>query len=412
MTRRDLLLFLFRWKSTILGWWLFTIALVVVLVYLKPPIYMAHSSVLVERTKAPVVIAPSLAAAPEMKEAMTTEAGIVHSRPVFETVVAKLNLGNPSSVKQPGLVQGLMLSLGLVNRLPPKEQWIQDLASQIKAEPVVDSNLLTISYKSTDPVLAARVVNAVTDAYIAHRREVYSSQGASEYLKEKKDQAEATLRDLQAQLAALKARYGLTAVADAQGQWVKEIGVLRERIASLRAQAGDLETRFAPDHPRVQVVRRAIAEAEGELAARQRDLESAEGREAGLKDLNVRIESQQKVFFELKAQYEDALAREQAPRDLVNSRVVEYASVPLSPRFSRLMLIQLGIIGGFLFALLAAFLRQYFDQRIHDPETAEAALGLPVLGSIPLASIPKSPEPRRPLLPGFNRLGRGARSAG
>ena len=407
MTRRDLLLFLFRWKSTILGWWLFLFVLVVFLVYTKPPVFQAHSSVLVERTKAPLVIAPTITATPEMKEAMTTEAGIVRSRPVFEAVVDRLGLGKPSTVKQPGPVSRIMESLGLVNRLPPREQWVQDLASDLKAEPVVDSNLLTISYKSTDPLLAARIVNAATDAYINHRQEVYSSRGASLYLKEKRDQAEASLRELRDQLAALKARYGLSAVDDAKAQWVREIGVLRERTASLRAQAGDLETRFAPDHPRVRAVRRSISEAEGELAARQRDLASAEGRETGLKDLNARIESQQKVFFDLKTQYEEALSREQAPRDLVNSRVVEYASVPLNPRFSRLMLIQLGLVGGFVFAVLIAFLRQYFDQRIQDPEAAEAALGLPVLGS-----IPNAPDARGAFHWWPGRFGRSTRGAG
>jgi uncharacterized protein involved in exopolysaccharide biosynthesis len=381
MTRRDLLLFLFRWKNTILGWWLFTVALVVVLAYVKPPVFQAESAVLIERTKAPVVIMPSVNA-PEMKEAMTTEAGIVTSRPVFETVVDELGLDRLPA-KPPGLMNRLLVDFGLINRVPPREAWIRTLASGIKAEPVVDSNLLDISFKDTDPALTARVVNAVTDAYITHRQQVYADRGASAYLKTKRDEAEAQMHALRDQLSTLKSRYGLTAVDDAKAQWARDIGTIQERISKLMETRSDLETRYTPDHPKVLVVQRAIDQANAEIAQRKRDLAQAEEREAGLKDLEARIEAQQKVFFDLKAQYEDAVAREQAPRALINSRVVQYASVPLSPRFSRLMLIELGIVAGLFLALVIAFIRQYFDQRIHDPDAAEAALGLPVLGSIP-----------------------------
>jgi tyrosine-protein kinase Etk/Wzc len=384
MTRRDVLLFLFRWKNTILGWWLFTVVLVVVLAYVKPPVYQTVSSVLIERTKAPVVIMPSVNA-PEMKEAMTTEAGIVTARPVFETVVDELGL-DKQPAEPPGPVGRLLVELGLVDRVPAHEAWIRTLASGIKAEPVVDSNLLDISFKGTDPTLTARIVNAVTDAYMAHRQQVYAERGASAYLKTKRDDAEGQLQGLRDQLSALKSRYGLTAVDEAKAQWTHDIGTIQDRISTLIQTRNELETLYTPDHPKVRVVQRSIDQAEAEIAQRKRSLSEAEAREAGLKDLEARIEAQQKVFFDLKAQYEDELAREQAPRALINSRVVQYAPVPLSPRFSRLMLIELGVVTGLFLALVIAFIRQYFDQRVHDPDAAEAALGLPVLGSIPRTS--------------------------
>ena len=54
MTKRDVLAFIFRYKNTVLGWWLFIAAAVTLLAYASPLGFRAESSILVERTKAPV----------------------------------------------------------------------------------------------------------------------------------------------------------------------------------------------------------------------------------------------------------------------------------------------------------------------------------------------------------------------
>mgnify|MGYP000553794111 CR=1 FL=1 len=70
MTRRDLLAFLFRYKGTIVGWWVFIVLIVGVMAYFAKPTYEAMSSVLVERTRAPVITAREYNA-PEMAEVVS-----------------------------------------------------------------------------------------------------------------------------------------------------------------------------------------------------------------------------------------------------------------------------------------------------------------------------------------------------
>ena len=390
MTRRDLLTFVFRWKNTVLGWWIFIVALTVVLVYILPPGYEAGSAVLVERTKAPV-LAQTGFTAPDMAEAMNTEMQIVSARPVIEAVVDDLALdaasaqGADEEAAKKSLsarFRELLVDLGLRTQVPPREGWIEDLTKRITATPVVDSNVLRIAFSSPDPVFSMRVTNAATDAYIAHRRSIYASQGASEYFKQKMDEADAELDRLRAAMSDFKAKHAVTALSGGRPELVRGIGNTRERLALLRKERAELASRFANNHPRVVVANRNIAQAERDLKARAAELEEIEARQSTIDDIQVLIASQETVFLDYLTRYEQERARESAPENLVNVKVIEYAAVPARPQRSRMFFIKVSILGGFLLAVLIAFLREYFDTRVGTPEAAERALGVPVVGSI------------------------------
>ncbi len=389
MTRRDLLTFVFRWKNTVLGWWIFIVALTVVLVYIMPPGYEAGSAVLVERTKSPVMSQTGFTA-PDMAEAMNTEMEIVRARPVIEAVVHDLALDAASAQgadeetekSLSASFRELLVNLGLRTQVPAREGWIEDLTKRIAATPVVDSNVLRISFSSPDPVFSMRVTNAVTDAYIAHRRSIYAAQGASDYFKQKMDEADAELDRLRAALSDFKAKHAVTALSGGRPELVREIGNNRERLALLRKERAELASRFANNHPRVVVANRNIAQAERDLKARTAELEEIEARQSTIDDIQVLIASQETVFLDYLTRYEQERARESAPENLVNVKVIEYAAVPPRPKRSRMFFIKVAILGGFLLAVLIAFLREYFDTRVSTPDAAERALGVPVVGSV------------------------------
>jgi uncharacterized protein involved in exopolysaccharide biosynthesis len=415
MNGRDILLFAFKWKWTILGWFLFIAGLVTVYVLTSPQSYRADATVLIERTQAPIMASSvdegggRFFNAPEMAEAMNTEIEIVRSRPVVEAVVDSLFLpecadpevqGGGDSVicgEGPGQVQegegmfaglkhrveSIMQDLGLISPVPSREAWIGTVQSSLRTKPVVDSNILEINYLHGDPVVARDVVNAITGAYLSHRLQVYSTRGASEYYERQMNEAGEELARMRAELVSLKERNGLFAIAQTQEQLVREIGTLRDRLTAERATLGDLSTRFGPGHPRIVVVRDNIASLEEQMAARSRDLENLERWASVLDDLEVRIASQEEVFVAYRTRFEEERAKEGITENLVNARVVQAATVPAQPTFSRMTRIGIGAFGGLMVGLLLAFIREYFDQRVEDPESAERALGgVPVLGSV------------------------------
>ena len=393
MTKRDLLSFIFRYKNTILGWWIFVIAVVAALVYVMPQSYMAASSVLVERTKAPVVTTANYTA-PGMIEVMNTELAIVKSRPVLEAVADELArqsaaAGTEAEPKEPnpvkkllGAVGDFMLEIGLRNPVAARESLIQDLASRVGADPVVDSNVLIISYSHRDPAQAMAVVNAVTDAYMTHRRTVYSLQGASDYFRTKMEEAASELERLRGALLDFKEKYSVSALEESKDELVREIGRIRDRLAQLRTERSQLETRFASNHPQVKAITENVEAAQRELTERAEELQGLETRQTTIDDLSVLIDSQESVFLDFKARFEEERAREATPENLVNTRVIEYAPLPAKPRHSRLFYIILGAAGGLVLATLIAFMREYFNRRVTTPEIAERTFGVPVMGSI------------------------------
>ena len=55
MTKRDIVIFLFKWWRSLLGYWAFVIMLSVLLVYSLPQKYDAMAKVLVESNRAPLM---------------------------------------------------------------------------------------------------------------------------------------------------------------------------------------------------------------------------------------------------------------------------------------------------------------------------------------------------------------------
>ena len=391
MTKRDVLTFVFRYKSTVLGWWLFIAAAVAGLAFSGEPAYRAESAILVERTKAPVAAARDFLA-PERAEAMNTEVQILKSRPVLERIVDDLGLDRPDDgdeVRPPSLkdrIDQWMIEAGLSHHQDPREGWIEGLRRELEAKPVVDSSVLTVRFANSDPRLAMDVVNTATEAYIAHRRSVYSAQGLGTHFKTRMEEAERELVSLRDDLAAFKEANAAHAVTESRGELVRETGRLRDRIATLRAERTELRTRFARTHPKVQAVSQNIAASESELSQRSEELTLLEQQQATLDEMGALIRSQEDIFLDYKRRYEQERAREAAPENFVNARVIAYASLPATPRFSRLFLIKVGLVGGFIFAVLIACVRQYFNNRVTTPDQAERALGVPVLASIPKKS--------------------------
>lgn len=403
MTHRDVLYFLFRWKWTILGWWFIVFALVVFLGFVLPPTFEATSTILVERTKSQLIMPtpPGIMPVPEMVEAMNTERQIVTSRPVIEKVVDDLqllegtgvsdNLGSESGPNgalsldesdAQSLSADESWNLQFTENIPAREARINELRSGLKVKPVVDSNVLTISYSGNDPVLVANIVNAITDTYISRRRNIYARSGTSEYFWEKMQEAAAELARLRDRLADFKKRYSLSAVQDTKEELVREIGVQRERLSELKEELAENRTRYTDTHPRIKIVKQKITAAEAELRGRSDELLELDQLEATTNDLNVLIDSQEQVLVNYKTRFEEERAREDTPEHLVNARVIEYASVPHSQEYSKLFLAKVGLLAGLFFALIVAFVRNYFYQQVDNPAAAESALGVPCLGSV------------------------------
>ena len=68
-----------------------------------------------------------------------------------------------------------------------------------------------------------------------------------------------------------------------------------------------------------------------------------------------------------------------------NIRVIEPATIPISPIYPRTKLIwNLSVVAGLALGIGAAFLAESLDNRIHSAEEIERALGVPIVGVVPV----------------------------
>lgn len=382
MTPRDVLTFIFSRKATILGVFLLVVLAVTVLTYVSPQSYTAQSTVLIERNRAPAMRS-TFSLGQDLIEVINSEIAIVKSRTVMERVVNEL--APHEQPRRPSLSQGItnfLVGIGLRQALPPYEKWIDTLSRHVKVRALENSNVLYISYSNQDPAFAQRVVNAVTDAYIAHHLAVFSTQGLSDFYFNQMQEIEARLNAARRELAEYKASISVSAVDETQRAYLREFSSLRERISTAQSELAELRANYEPGHELVEIKETQIAgleQLEADVRARLQELEIAAARIA---EYTSRIQAEEEAYSQVKRDYDAARLAENSNSELINVRLIDYAALPQKAPHSRLFYIAISVILGGIMALMIAFVREYFDRRIHHPDEVEQILGLPSLGSV------------------------------
>jgi len=396
MTKRDIVGFLFKWSGTLLGFFFFVVFTVTSLVYLIPQAYRAESVILIEGIQAISIRAEPMPGI-DMSTVLKTESEVLLSRPVMEAVVEEVR---PHEI--PGKkgwigrvvtnVRGGFIDAGLLSAIAPRDGWISTLQDEVKVKPVAGSNLLEVRYSHEDPKLATALVNAVTHAYIAHHLHVYATPGVNQFYQAQADKAKGALDGLSKQLEAYRARFPISDTADTRDGLSRTLADLRERAGRARAEVIELAAAYNDSHVKMQVARAKLASIEAAMRNAEEKMARFEQREGEITKMRSLIDSQRASYLHLVEMGAQAKTTEFANPGTTNVRVVEYATVPPVPNHSRLFFVALSVVGGLVLAVSIAMVREYFDQRVSRIDVAEAVLGLPILGAVPVHRTPFAPS--------------------
>jgi polysaccharide biosynthesis transport protein len=252
-------------------------------------------------------------------EAVTSQAQIILSRDLALEVIKKLNLGAlpefDPTLNGVSPLRSLLGVLGLVKdplSMTHEERVLNAYYDRLSVSPLEKSRIINIDFLSSDPELAAKVANAIADAYLVRQRQAQEDQarGASEWLagqiesmRQKVEQAEAKvedfraksdllqginnmtlsqqqLGDINAQLAAARAQQ---ADAQAKAKLIRDtlksgrpiessdvlnselIRRLTEQRVTLRAQLAEQSSTLLDNHPRIKELKAQIADLEGQI---------------------------------------------------------------------------------------------------------------------------------------------------
>ncbi len=244
--------------------WLFaaviTLALIGGFVYtlMATPMYQAQATVKVEPYGSYIVEGQDIdqgLASNQIFDFLGTQLAIIQSRNLASTVAADLNLGERYD----------LLGEDVDESRPPNmndEAWRKSkeamaasiLMGSVEADLPGDSWILTITYRSDNPVLAAEMANAYADAFVASdtREGIAESEYAQEYLQEQIQSIRTKLQDAEQASNAYARNSGIivqpSAGADDGGGIVTlttaNLSSINQRVSEAKAKRIDAEQRW------------------------------------------------------------------------------------------------------------------------------------------------------------------------
>lgn len=406
---RQLLQIFKKWSKLILTMTLIcSFAVGLVSCFVLAPIYQANTLLMVtqatEKLQTPVNRGESL------EDVVST----VSRMPVLtmNTYVAQL--------KSETLMNRIIKRLNL----NPQQYNAYTIAGMIDAQVVKDSNLIEVKITNTDPILAAKIANALSAEYLQFMTENNQEQ-MSRSVKFLQEQKSATDKELVRAVAYLR---------EFQSQ-PRGVAVLETEFAARAQDAADLNSRLKTVLIEIQQLSAGVQNLEEqlnitpqiiyndssqetnplylslaeELASKKATLAEKEGEASGLQQMlshtnreldYLQAELAEKRMEQDKLQREverlqktsETLAMKQTETQIAKSIdlgdtsvvVVSEASVPKSPiKPNKKLNVAIAFILSFMVFTMLAFILEYLDNTIKTPEDINRELGLSVIGVIP-----------------------------
>jgi uncharacterized protein involved in exopolysaccharide biosynthesis len=254
---RSVLTVIFKRWRTIVACTLSVLAVVIAYFLNAPEVYVAKASLLVNKNRAEVALAPveSLQLVTHVSEQdMNSEVEVLKSRELIEEVVEILRAEGEWLPQDEGSGRGEQQgSLGYPirsapgeRRLPEFDQMVLALSYQIQINLVKKSNVIEVRYPSTDPDWATRVVKTFTERYIERRADRGQAREAVAFFEGQMQQAEERLKGSEEVLEKYLTANQFTLSKGPQGSdsLSNQKTLVLSRLARLQDERSDAEARI------------------------------------------------------------------------------------------------------------------------------------------------------------------------
>jgi tyrosine-protein kinase Etk/Wzc len=273
---------------------------------------------------------------------------------------------------------------------------INGLYSQFEAaERGKDSGIIGLSFNHPDPIVAEKVLEKVTKAYVQQSVDRTSAEAKNrlQFVNQQLPKVRAELERAQAALNEFQSRNQAVDVSQQTGAILAQTTALSSSIAQLKVQQADINSKFTSAHPAARALMQQIGELEHEKAKLRGQLGAMPDIQRGLFRLTRDVEVSNQTYTNLlnEAQQLD-IARASA---IGNAFVVDAPAVDvLNPVWPKKIPLVLGATALGAFLMIAwVFVRQMFNRGVQDPSEIER-LGLPVYASIMLSQKERVEAPR------------------
>lgn len=421
--------------KTVLFVFLLTVLTTLVVSLLLPKSYKATTTVMLTSKGVDPVTGHTLPIQ-LMHGFMATQLDVITSTRTALLVVDRLKLDQHSAIKQRFEKAGEESSI---------RHWLASmLIKNLHVEPSRESNVITISFKGTDPEFATTIANAFANAYqeMNIRLSVEPSQQASVYLSNQLNVLRDKLEQAQKKVSRFQQEEGIVDVdnrLDIETRRLNElsskltlaqsevmgsgensdtrtggghsivnntlINGLKVNLVQAEAKLADTQQRLGKNHPEYEGVKAQVAKIRAELAkhtqitSQKAISREAETREA-LEAQKTKVLALQQARNELKLLLREAEGAQHAydnalqylnrtslegRSNLSSVSILDPATTPASHdspslRLNLILSIFLGSLLGVFFGLLV----EMVDRRVRSSEDLKDALQFPILGNIDL----------------------------
>jgi uncharacterized protein involved in exopolysaccharide biosynthesis len=314
LSTRDLLAMGFRRKHTVLLCFFGILLGTVLFVVFAPTRYTATTKFLVEKERMdPIVTAeqtsPVMMRNPVTEEDINSEIEVIKSDDVLRQVVLECGLNNRKS-----------LSEYIFGPATPEKRIAKAadrLSGMLDIQPVKKSDIITVSYTSDNPQLAAHVLRSLGDAYLQKHAVVHTPPGQEKFFDSEAQRYKQNLADVEAQIKefskqdngvgpsvardlslqkqaefheSLQTTHSLLAATEERIKTLsKQAGITPERLTTEVKEADDAQvlqglkntlmqleinrtqllTKYQPTYPLVQEADKQIAETKAAIASEE-----------------------------------------------------------------------------------------------------------------------------------------------
>jgi len=210
LTLQELLSIAFRQKRVLAAVFGGTLGLCALISFMQPDVYDAEMKILVKHNRVDQIVTPDSQApyrtiGSVTEQDLISEAELLKSRDVLEGAAIECNIVKPRLTVWAFIpVVNAFAEPSGANKpydLVTVSQAVRNLNQAISAVPSKKSNLITVTYASTNPTRAACVLKHMSKLYLEKHLAVHRPEGAFEFFKQEAEKYKSDLGGIEAQLA-------------------------------------------------------------------------------------------------------------------------------------------------------------------------------------------------------------------
>lgn len=284
--------------------------------------------------------------------------------------------------------------------VPPADRVARRIGAMLNVGFGKTDQIQRLTVTASDPLVAAVVVNAVADAYLAYLVEsrVSQTERAGQWLAEKISESKDKLTAAENELKEYQLRNQVLDLQTSKTLSTNTLDQVNNDLLEARRSYAELSKRYGPKHPAIIEAKRKLDVAQARYGSASRsELNTNEDR-FELTKLERSVNSNRELYELFLSRFNEVeLGIDSASSNTSLINRAEVPSRPFSPDVRKRSMT--GAVLGLILGLIILFGREFLDRTFKNQVDVEERLNLPVLGVLPLLAARRKSRKDGPVVP-------------